>query len=86
MAATEYTLTDSAWTDLGVTPLYVEITDAREAIIAVGTSSPSAASKVGTRLSFTPPRDFYANVTFADQHVYAKAEAGTAKVLVQSAG
>lgn len=85
MAATQVPLTNTAWTDLGAGPLYVELEDSREAIIQVSAANPGAGVKWGTRLSFTPPRDMGKDIGFATK-VWARAETDKgASVIVQKA-
>lgn len=89
MAAAQYTLTDTAWTDLGACPSHVQLDDARDVRIAVGLSAPSNASKVGTLLSMLPPRvPFFDATKFANtQKVFARAETDKgASVVVQREG
>lgn len=89
MAATQYTLTDTAWTDLGACPSHVQLDDARDVRIAVAASAPSNGSKVGTLLSFLPPRRPWFDATrFANtQKVWARAETDKgASVVVQREG
>ena len=84
MAATEVSLTDAAWVELGATPLHVELKDSAEVIVAVGTVAPSNGSVVGPRLSLTPPRLPFFRWRDASTKVFARADKGSAKVIVQT--